>query len=126
MGFEPGSSSEFLLEFGTRSKPLGHHGRFFSCSYAREKKRKTRFCFHFQIGTEKKSKNLGRPRKKRPNEAEEEDDDVYDPSILPLPTNSQKPSTYEQSGLEIQMLRNERHSKSECFYIPISKGFVSE
>ena len=28
-GFEPGSSSECLLEFDTRSKPLGHHSRFF-------------------------------------------------------------------------------------------------
>ena len=26
-GFKPGSSSECLLEFDTRSKPLGHHGR---------------------------------------------------------------------------------------------------
>ena len=27
VGFEPGSLSERLLEFDTRSKPLGHHGR---------------------------------------------------------------------------------------------------
>ena len=26
-GFEPGSLSERLLEFDTRSKQLGHHGR---------------------------------------------------------------------------------------------------
>ena len=28
-GFEPGSLNERLLEFDTRSKPLGHRGRFF-------------------------------------------------------------------------------------------------
>ena len=27
-GFKPGSSSECLIEFDTRSKPLGHHGQF--------------------------------------------------------------------------------------------------
>ena len=27
-GFKPGSLSERLLEFDTRSEPLGHHGRF--------------------------------------------------------------------------------------------------
>ena len=26
--FEPGSLSECLIEFDTRSKPLGHHGQF--------------------------------------------------------------------------------------------------
>ena len=29
-GFEPGSLSEHLLEFDTRSKLLGHHGRLTS------------------------------------------------------------------------------------------------
>ena len=28
-GFEPGSLSDRLLEFDTRSEPLGHHGRFY-------------------------------------------------------------------------------------------------
>ena len=28
--FEPGSLSEHLLEFDTRSKPLGHQSHFFS------------------------------------------------------------------------------------------------
>ena len=28
-GFKPGSSSECLLEFDTRSKPLSHHGRLY-------------------------------------------------------------------------------------------------
>ena len=37
-GFEPGSLSERLLEFDTRSKPLGHHGRFYpTATYFKEK-----------------------------------------------------------------------------------------
>ena len=34
-GFKPGSSSECLLEFVTRSKLLGHHNRF-SCGFCKE------------------------------------------------------------------------------------------
>ena len=41
-GFEPWSSSECLLEFDTRSKPLGHHGRFCCSNFAN-----TIFLFHF-------------------------------------------------------------------------------
>ena len=44
-GFKPGSSSACLLEFDTRSKPLGHHGRFFVASCDKIKTLKINFLF---------------------------------------------------------------------------------
>ena len=49
-GFEPGSLSERLLEFDTRSKLLGHHGRSLRCLFECNKlKLRNRIChLHFK------------------------------------------------------------------------------
>ena len=57
-GFEPGSSSECLLEFDTCSKPLGHHGQLYYLIYHTE--------IFFILGQKRKSTATPKVVKKKP------------------------------------------------------------